>query len=158
MSSLKALTWPLLFVHLSLRLSLASLHPHLHGFDRARQQRTNQHHLSEHGEDAGIAECNSTSCYRYYNSKTAPYFIESWPDVPFETGEFYGGSVPVNESDPSRTIFFIFKPAQGDPSPNINEVTIWLNGGPGCSSLIGFLVGFALLGYTALAKSLVAKY
>lgn len=31
--------------------------------------------------------------YRYYNHKTAPYFIESWPDVDFDTGEFYSGSV-----------------------------------------------------------------
>ena len=30
---------------------------------------------------------------RYYNDKTAPYFIESWPDVNFDTGEFYSGSV-----------------------------------------------------------------
>jgi hypothetical protein len=31
--------------------------------------------------------------YRYYNNKTAPYFIEKWPDVNFDTGEFYSGSV-----------------------------------------------------------------
>lgn len=31
--------------------------------------------------------------YRYYNEKTKPYFIESWPDVRFDTGEFYSGNV-----------------------------------------------------------------
>lgn len=33
--------------------------------------------------------------YRYYNQKTAPYFIEKWPYVHFDTGEFYSGSVSL---------------------------------------------------------------
>ena len=92
-------------------------------------------HSLQSRKRGAIASCNSTSCYRYYNPKTAPYFIESWPDVNFDTGEIYGGSVPIKQSNPSRTLFFIFKPAESGP---INEITIWLNGGPGCSSLEGF--------------------
>lgn len=75
------------------------------------------------------------SNYRYYNDKTKPYFIEKWPLVNFDTGEFYSGQVPIDESDPSRKLFFIFKPAINTTS---NDLTIWLNGGPGCSSLVGF--------------------
>lgn len=73
--------------------------------------------------------------YRYYTDKTEPYFIEKWPLVNFDTGEFYSGLVPIDESDPDRALFFIFKPAINTTS---TDLTIWLNGGPGCSSLVGF--------------------
>ena len=81
-------------------------------------------------------ECHQKSCYRYYNKKTAPYFVDQWPLYDLPTGEFYSGNVVVDEADPSRSLFFVFKPASNG---QVNETTIWLNGGPGCSSLIGFL-------------------
>ncbi|EXJ80947.1 carboxypeptidase D [Capronia epimyces CBS 606.96] len=38
-------------------------------------------------------------------------------------------------SDDSRGFFFVFQPRVGEP---VKEITIWFNGGPGCSSLEGF--------------------
>ena len=105
------------------------------GLSRFRNLLQTKKNLSDDEDKGDTSSCNSTSCYRYYSPKTAPFFIESWPGVDFETGEFYGGSIPINESDPSRTLFFIFKPATQTP---VDEVTIWLQGGPGCSSLLGF--------------------
>lgn len=143
MLSLRTLTW-------LLAAALLSLHPSVsaHNIDRFRQdhqmreeQKIQPRSLKESVKDnstsslgAEIAQCNSPSCYRFYNPKTAPYFIISWPDVEFETGEFYSGSIPIDENDPSRTLFFIFKPKHGVPAefPDVEEVTIWLNGGPGC--------------------------
>lgn len=100
---------------------------------------------------------------RYYNNKTKgwcarqggeccadgycpDYFVESLPDIPsnFLT-EMYSGLIRINESDPDRALFFVFQPRVGAP---VDEVTIWLNGGPGCSSLEGFFQENGMIQWT----------
>jgi carboxypeptidase D len=58
------------------------------------------------------------------------------PEFDFNIGESYAGVLPItaNSSDPNKLWFWFF------PSENplaSKEITIWLNGGPGCSSLDG---------------------
>ncbi|KAJ6090892.1 hypothetical protein N7499_003606 [Penicillium canescens] len=74
--------------------------------------------------------------FRFLNKNTMPYLVDSLPDVPFDLGEMYSGLVPIDKHNESRALFFIFQPTINEP---VDEVTIWLNGGPGCSSMESFL-------------------
>ncbi|GIZ44414.1 hypothetical protein CKM354_000761200 [Cercospora kikuchii] len=72
---------------------------------------------------------------QFLNNKTQPYWVNgsALPEVYFDIGESYSGLLPIDES---KELFFWFVPSTNPDAKD--EITIWLNGGPGCSSLDGF--------------------
>ncbi|KAL4732710.1 hypothetical protein ACLX1H_001729 [Fusarium chlamydosporum] len=103
---------------------------------------------------------NKPANTQYYNSKTArKFFIDSKilypyvnpqkayyvspkgiPEVSFDVGESYAGQIPVDmkkngSKDPK--FFYWFFPTVNPAGKD--DVVIWFNGGPGCSSLEGFI-------------------
>jgi len=64
------------------------------------------------------------------------------PEVDFDLGESYAGRLPITplnsiNSSSNNQLFFWFFPSKNPAAAN--EITVFLNGGPGCSSMGGLL-------------------
>ncbi|KAM0323834.1 hypothetical protein ACHAQA_008412 [Verticillium albo-atrum] len=77
---------------------------------------------------------------RFLNNQTEKFVVNGTgiPEVNFDIGESYAGLLPISQSpDEERELYFWFFPTTNPDAGD--EVVIWLNGGPGCSSLSGLL-------------------
>jgi carboxypeptidase D len=72
-------------------------------------------------------------------AKSKKYIVDGKgiPEVDFDVGESYAGLMPISDKADSPELYFWFFPTENEEGKD--EITIWLNGGPGCSSLEGFL-------------------
>jgi carboxypeptidase D len=76
----------------------------------------------------------------FANPDAAQFHVDgtSIPDVNFDVGDSWAGLLPIS-GDPNETreLFFWFWPTSN--ASNSDKLIFWTNGGPGCSSLEGFL-------------------
>ncbi|KAI9649459.1 hypothetical protein NHQ30_002035 [Ciborinia camelliae] len=78
--------------------------------------------------------------FPYLTNSTAKYSVNGTaiPEVDFDVGESYAGLMPISkDADESRQLYFWFYPSTNELASD--EILIWLNGGPGCSSLEGIM-------------------
>ncbi|KAL8635823.1 MAG: hypothetical protein Q9228_006726 [Teloschistes exilis] len=62
------------------------------------------------------------------------YFVHSLPNVSFHVPVSWAGSIPIPGVSNDELFFWLFQAEHRNVSQNL---IIWLNGGPGCSSLTG---------------------
>ncbi|KAK5446508.1 hypothetical protein LTS15_009847 [Exophiala xenobiotica] len=77
--------------------------------------------------------------HQFLTNATKKYAVNgsAIPDVDFDVGESYAGLMPISDAKNASELYFWFFPSTNPAAKN--EILIWLNGGPGCSSLEGFL-------------------
>ncbi|KZF19080.1 alpha/beta-hydrolase [Xylona heveae TC161] len=76
----------------------------------------------------------------YLNSKSSKFVVNgsAIPEVDFDVGESYAGLLPISDhANETSKLWFWFFPSENELAGD--EILIWLNGGPGCSSLEGLL-------------------
>ncbi|KAK0652281.1 Alpha/Beta hydrolase protein [Cercophora newfieldiana] len=115
------------------------------GFDveRARgrlRELTSKQRTKPNFESNEKATKGSASGPQFLNANTTKFAVNGSgiPEVDFDIGESYAGSLPISTNpDEQGNLFFWFFPSKNPAASK--EIVIWLNGGPGCSSLAGLL-------------------
>ncbi|RCI10220.1 hypothetical protein L249_8729 [Ophiocordyceps polyrhachis-furcata BCC 54312] len=79
---------------------------------------------------------------RFLNAASSEFAVNgsAIPEVDFDVGESYAGLLPISDRDDEQnSLYFWFFPTANEERREDKEIVIWMNGGPGCASLLGLL-------------------
>ncbi|KAK6136787.1 hypothetical protein DH2020_029457 [Rehmannia glutinosa] len=103
-----------------------------------------------------MTSCNGESTKIAARTHRKLDLIRSLPGQPKQRPGFkqYGGYVTVDVSS-GRSLYYYF--AEAATKPDSKPLILWLNGGPGCSSLLGAMVEIGPFGVNPDGKSLYPR-
>jgi carboxypeptidase D len=95
--------------------------------------------VAPRGASPPVAQLEKRAEHSFLTNATKKYAVNgsAIPDVDWDVGESYAGLMPISNATNSSELYFWFFPSSNPAAKD--EILIWLNGGPGCSSLEGFL-------------------
>ncbi|KAF7523247.1 hypothetical protein G7054_g11821 [Neopestalotiopsis clavispora] len=103
-------------------------------------QRNQKRHVDQGQPQALPSPINKTRRRQHESAAANKFAINGTniPDVDFDVGEAYAGLMPITaDPDDERQLFFWYSVSTNSAAKD--EILIWLNGGPGASSLEGLL-------------------
>ncbi|KAI0151464.1 serine carboxypeptidase [Pestalotiopsis sp. NC0098] len=87
-----------------------------------------------------LASRQTANSTKFLNANTTSYAVNGTglPDVDFDIGESYAGLLSITDDlSAAEKLYFWFFPSENEKADK--EILLWLNGGPGCSSLEGLI-------------------
>lgn len=116
--------------HVNVKLPADAIQRQRRAPDLPRLEKRGKPHYGGPPSDGPIIEQTTNTTKFKVNGKNIPF-------VDFNVGESYAGLLPISDEEDVSELYFWFYPSN-NPSAT-DEILIWLNGGPGCSSLEGIL-------------------
>lgn len=116
--------------HVNVKLPVDAIQRQRRAPEAPHLQKRGKPHYGGPPSNGPIIEQNANTTKFKVNGKNLPF-------VDFNVGESYAGLLPISDKADVSELFFWFYPSN-NPSAD-DEILIWLNGGPGCSSLEGIL-------------------